>query len=255
MSLRKLCWAAVAWGVCAGAVSAEPMRTVFTKENKFPEALRGELSLAGGGSSYDGDRVLGDVSKYYVAPGARFGLTDRVAVLADVPYAGYSSDLNDADGLGDISLGLDFLFFEDIFEYAWIIPHVAALLPTGDEDEGLGEGQGQGVFGVSIGTTTMDVLHWAADVTYTSNGSSSEEDEDLVTGALSLVWDLDTRSSLLGEVQVRDDALDPEDSYALRGHIGMAYKINKHFTLMGYGGGASGLAEDLYGMGRLVYAF
>ena len=191
MSLRKLCWAAVAWGVCAGAVSADPMRTVFTKENKFPEALRAELSLAGGGSSYDGDRVLGDVSKYYVAPGARFGLTDRVAVLADIPYTGYSSDLNDADGLGDISLGLDFLFFEDIFEYAWIIPHVAALLPTGDEDEGLGEGQGQGVFGVSIGTTTLDVLHWAADVTYTPNGSSSEEDEDLVTGARSLILDLD----------------------------------------------------------------
>ena len=78
MSLRKLCWAAVALGVCAGAVSADPMRTVFTKENKFPEALRGELSVAGGGSSYDGDRVLGDVSKYYVAPGARFGLADRV---------------------------------------------------------------------------------------------------------------------------------------------------------------------------------
>ncbi len=255
MSLQKLLWAAMALCVTAGVAFADPMRTVFTKENKFPEALKGELSLLGGGSSYDSDGFEGDVSKYYIAPGGRFGLTDRLAVLAEVPYGGYSSDTTDADGLGDISLGLDFLFFEDIFEYAWIIPHAKALLPTGDEDEGLGEGKGQGEFGISIGTTVNDVVHFAADGSYTVNGSTSEEDDDLLTGALSLMWDLDEKASLLGEVQVRDDAVDPEDSYALRGHVGMAYKINKHFSLMGYVGSTSGLYEDFYGMGRLVYAF
>ena len=259
MSLQKWLWAALTLCVTAGVASAEPMRTVFTKENKFPEALKAELSLLGGGSSYDGDEefgaVDGDVSKYYVAPGVRFGLTDRVAVLAEVPYGGYSSDDLDADGLGDVSAGLDFLFFEDIFEYAWIIPHVKVLFPTGDEDEGLGEGKGQGEFGISIGTTVNDVVHFALDGSYTVNGSTSEEDDDLLTGALSIMWDLDERASILGEVQVRDDATDPEDSTAFRGHGGMAYKINKHFTLMGYVGSSSGLYEDFYGMGRLVYAF
>ena len=255
MSLQKLLWAAMALCVTSGVALADPMRTVFTKENKFPEALKAELSLGGGGSSYEDEFTDEDADRYSVVPGVRFGLTDRVAVLAEVPYVGYSTDTLDESGLGDIKLGLDFLFFEDIFEYAWIIPHAAAILATGDEDKGLGNGEGQGEFGLSIGTTVNDVVHFIADASYTMNGSTVEEDEGLVTGALSIVWDLDERASILGEVQARDDAVDPEDSFALRAHGGMAYKINKNFTLMGYVGTGSGGSEDMYGMGRLVYAF
>ena len=76
-----------------------------------------------------------------------------------------------------------------------------------------------------------------------------------MAGALSLIWDLDDRSSILGEVQVRDDATDPDDDYALRAHLGLAYKVNKHLSIMAYGGGSSGLEEDYYGMGRAVVSF
>ena len=259
MSLRKWLWAAMALCVVAGVASADPMRTVFTKENKFPGAMGTELSLSGGGSSYDSDEFGDeDTSSYFVGPGVRFGLTDRLTVLAEVPYVGYSEGDVDESGLGDIELGTEFLFFEDIFEYAWIIPHATAILATGDEDKGLGAGAGQGRFGISIGTTTMDVLHWAVDASYTLNGAETavdDEDEDLLTGALSIVWDLDDRASILGEVQVRDDAMDPEDDYALRAHGGLAYKVNKRLSLMGYVGSSSGLYEDYYGMGRAVVSF
>ena len=64
-----------------------------------------------------------------------------------------------------------------------------------------------------------------------------------MTGALSIVWDLDERSSILGEVQVRDDPVDEEkDDYALQAHLGMAYKVNKNLSIMAYGGGASAMA-------------
>lgn len=259
MSLQKLLWAVVASCVVAGVASADPMRTVFTKENKFPGAMGWELSLAGGGSSFDGDTSDEEVNSFFVAPGARFGVTDRLTVLASAPYVGYSAGDLDERGLGDVALGTEFLFFEDIFEYAWILPHATALLPTGDEDKGLGKGEGQGRLGISVGTTVNDVLHYALDASYTMNGASSPDEdgefEDLVAGALSIVWDLDDRSSILGEVQLRDDPVDEEDSYAIRGHLGLAYKINKRFSLMAYGGGASGLEEDFYGMGRLVCSF
>ena len=265
MSLRKMLWVATALGVLAGAAWADPMRTVFTKENKFPGALKPELSLAGGGSSYDADEADADVERFFVAPGLRFGLTDRLAVLAAVPYAGYSEGDLDEKGLGDVEVGTEFLFFEDIFEYAWIIPHATAILATGDEDKGLGTGETQGRFGISVGTTTMDVLHWAVDASYTLNGAEADAEEfaedgderdELVTGALSIVWDLDERSSILGEVQVRDDPVDEEeDDYALRAHLGMAYKVNENLSIMAYGGGASAMAEDYYGMGRAVWAF
>ena len=260
MNLRKGLLAAVALCVLAGMASADPMRTVFTKENKFPGALKPELSLFGGASSFDADEADGDVDRYFVTPGGRFGLTDRLTLLASVPYAGYSEGDLDESGLGDVELGTEFLFFEDIFEYAWIIPHAAVILATGDEDKGLGTGEGQGRLGISAGTTTHDVLHWAVDVSYTMDGAAPEDEftderEDLVAGALSLIWDLDDRSSILGEVQVRDDATDPDDDYALRAHLGLAYKVNKHLSIMAYGGGSSGLEEDYYGMGRAVVSF
>ena len=261
MSLRKMLWVATALGVLAGAAWADPMRTAFTKENTLPGALKPELSLAGGGSSFEVDGADADIERYFVTPGVRFGLTDRLTLLAAVPFAGYSDEELDESGLGDVEIGTEFLFYEDIFEYAWIIPHATAILSTGDEDKGLGAGEGQGRFGISVGTTTHDVLHWAVDVSYTMNGAAPEDPaiddarDDLVAGALSLIWDLDERSSILGEVQVRDDAVDPEDDYALRGHLGLAYRINKYLSLMGYFGGADGLEEDYYGMGRLVCQF
>ena len=260
MNLRKGLLAAVALCVLAGMASADPMRTVFTKENKFPGALKPELSLFGGASSFDADEADGDIDRYFIAPGARFGLTDRLTLLASVPYTGYSEGDLDESGLGDVELGTEFLFFEDIFEYAWIIPHAAVILATGDEDKGLGTGEGQGRLGISVGTTTHDVLHWAVDVSYTLDGAEPEDEftderENLVTGALSLIWDLDDRASVLGEVQVRDDATDPDDDYALRAHLGLAYKVNKYLSIMAYGGGSSGLDEDYYGMGRAVVSF
>ena len=193
MSLRKMLWVATALGVLAGAAWADPMRTVFTKENKFPGALKPELSLAGGGSSFDPADSTEDVEKYFVTPGVRFGLTDRLTLLAAVPYAGYSDGTLDESGLGDVEIGTEFLFYEDIFEYAWIIPHATAILSTGDEDKGLGAGEGQGRFGISVGTTTHDVLHWAVDVSYTMNGAAPEDPDfddardDLFAGALSLI--------------------------------------------------------------------
>ncbi len=260
MSLRKWLWAALALCVTAGVALADPMRTVFTKENKFPGAMKAELSLAGGGSSYDPeDWEAEDEESYWGAPGVRFGVTDRLTLLAEVPVVGYSAGDMDETGLGDISLGTEFLFFEDIFEYAWIIPHAAAILPTGDEDKGLGAGEGQGRVGISVGTTVEDIFHFAVDASYTANGAVAEdggdERDELVTGSLSLVVDLDERASVLGEVQVRNDSADPDDSSSFRGHLGMAYRINERFSLMAYGGGASGLNQDFYGMGRLVYSF
>ena len=140
MKLRKVLWIATALGVLAGVASADPMRTVFTKENKFPGALKPELSLFGGASSFDADEADGDMDRYFIAPGARCGLTDRLNLVASVPYAGYSEGDLDESGMGDVELGTEFLFFEDIFEYAWIIPHATVILSTGDEDKGLGTG-------------------------------------------------------------------------------------------------------------------
>ncbi len=258
MSLQKLLWMIVGVCVVAGAAWADPVRTVFVRENKFPGAMGWEVGLEGGVSSFDAAMANDDMDWWSIGPAVRFGATDRVALRANLPYVGYSAGNVDEKGFGDMELGLDFLFFEDIFEYAWIVPHATAILATGDEDKGLGSGDTQGRFGISIGTTVNDILHFGADLSYTSNGTLDDmrdEREDLTTGAVSLVVDLDQQASVLGEIQFSDDPVDNDDSYGIRYHLGLVYRINRNFSLMAYGGAASGLDEDYYGKGRLVYQF
>ena len=214
-----------------------------------------EAYVSGGGASFDADRESDDWDSFSFGPGVRFGVTDRLALSLDVPFVGFSAGDVDESGLGDMIASANFLFFEDIFEYAWVIPHAAVSIPTGDEDKGLGEGDAQGRLGLSIGTTVMDVLHWGADLSYTSNGSHVEEDEDLAAFALSLIWDLDNRSSVFGEVKFRDDPVDSSDDFAMQYHLGLAYRINDRFTLMGYGGSTANMDLDFYGSARLVCQF
>ena len=251
MSLRKALLAALASCALAGTALADPMRTMFTKENKFPGAMGWEVSVGGGGSSFDDE----DVDSYYGDVGVRFGLTDRLALSAAVPYVGYSAEDVDENGIGDMVVGAEFLFFEDIFEYAWVIPYAMASLPTGDDDKGLGAGKGRGHFGLSVGTTTMDVLHWIADLNVTTDGSMAEEDEDVVAGSLGLIWDLDEQASVLGEVQFRDDPINDKHDYGMMYHLGLVYRVNERFSVMAYGGSSSHMDIDFYGMGKVVCQF
>jgi hypothetical protein len=253
MSLQKVLWAATAALAFAGTAFADPVRTIFTRENRLPEAMGGEVYLGGGASSYDGDWGEEDLDDYFFSLGGRFGLTDRFAVGLSIPYVGYSLGDFEEKGLGDMQASADFLLFEDIFDYAWILPHANVLIPTGDEEKALGRGDTLVKLGVSIGTTTMDVLHWVGDVSFTPEGAADED--DLLTGSVSLVWDLDPQASLIGEVEFSDDTVDEDDNYSLRYHLGMAYRINEHFTAMAYGGSASRTSLDFYGMGRIVYQF
>lgn len=257
---RMWWWAVLAYGAMIGFAAAEPVRTLFTMENKMPEAGQLELGLGGGATTYEAeDWREEDATHYELAPALRYGLTDRLALRTKIPFVGYSIGNGDEQGLGDIELGADFVFFEDIFEYAWILPHATLILPTGDEKKNLGVGEEQTRVGVSVGTTVNDVLHFAVDASYTINGALPEEfsddREDLLAGALSIIWDLDQRSSLLGEVQVSDTTADDDSGTHTRGHLGMAYKVNKRLAVMAYGGASSSDDEEVYGMGRIVYSF
>ncbi len=264
MRFDKLLVSVAALGLLASMASAEPMRTVFTKENRLPEQLGGEVSIQGGYAGYDDKDSKLDGSIYDVGPAFRFGLHDRLALTAYVPVAGwdYSHGDNKA-GLGDVHTGLQFLFFEDIFDYVWILPYVDVRWATGDEDKNLGTGTTGGQFGLSVGTTTYDCLHWAADVSYGINNAIDYSDDDVLMGALSLIWDLnemprvygEVLSSIFGEVQVRNDPIDPDDDVWVRGHVGLAFRASDHFTISGFFGGTSDDAMDYYAGGKATVSF
>lgn len=264
MKFGKLFVSVAALGLLASVAPAEPVRTVFTLENRLPEQLGVELGVKGMFAGYDAEYSTDDGRIYEVGPEARFGITDRLALTAWVPWTGYD-DGHDMDnsGIGDIHTGLQFLFFEDIFDYAWIIPYVDVRWETGDEDKRLGTGTTGAQFGLSVGTTTYDCLHWGADVSYGVNNAINYSDDNVIVGAVSLIWDLnetprvygEVLSSLFAEVQVRDDAPDPDDDCWVRGHGGLAFRANDLFTISGFAGATSDDAMDFYAGGKATFSF
>lgn len=264
MRFEKLLWSVVALGTLTSVAVAEPLRTIYTKENRFPGAMGVELSLNGVYTGIDNDEPMEDGSRYEIGPAVRFGVTDRIALSLYVPVAGYDfGDDIDESGIGDIHAGGQFLFFEDIFEYAWIVPYVDVRFASGDEDKGLGSGETGAQFGISVGTTIMDCLQFAADASYEINSIYAARDDDALVGALSIVWDLNemprvyggVTSSLFAEIQVRDDSPDIDDDYWTRGHGGLSFRANDLFTISGFAGASSSTAMDYYAGGRMIFSF
>lgn len=236
------------------------MRTVWTMENRMPGTLGLEVGVGAMGSplpspvSVDG----GDSSIWQAGLGLRLGLLDDLAVTATFPMRGWSIDGQGSEkGFGDIELGAQYRFWEDIFDYAWFIPHASMTLPTGDEDKMLGTGDVDGRVGISAGTTVEDVWHFAADVSWIIRDFEDDDNKDYgtVQGSLSVIYDLDEQASLVAEGTLLDYALDPDESVTVSGHIGLAYDFSTGLSLLMFAGATTGSGEGIYGGGHLVYSF
>ena len=237
-----------------------PMRTLWTMENRMPGAMGVEVSVDAQGVPLPdyGPGDAGDSSAWEAAAGLRLGLLEDWALTARVPMAGWDIDgVGKESGLSDVSLGLQYRFWEDIFDYAWFIPHASLSLPTGDEDKGLGWGEAGGKVGLSAGTTVEDVWHFAADISWVLRDFEEDDNKDygVVQAALSLIYDLDEQASLVAEGTYVDYAQDPEESCTVSGHLGLAYDFSTRLSLLMYAGATTGSGEGLYGGGRVAYSF
>lgn len=237
-----------------------PMRTLWTMENRMPGPLGVEVGVGGMGAPLAGADIPddGDSTVWGAGLGLRLGLLDDLALTATVPVRGWDIDgQGSKSGLGDVEVGAQFRFWEDIFDYAWIIPHASASFPTGDEDKMLGSGDVDGRVGLSAGTTVEDVWHFAADVSWILRDFEDDDDKDYgtVQGSLSLIYDLDEQASLVAEGSILDYALDPDESVTVSGHLGLAYDFSTGLSLLMFAGATTGSGEGMYGGGHLVYSF
>lgn len=232
--------------VTVGTVQAESMRTVLTKENRMPRPWQAEL---GAEATYlDLKNDAGDVTS--IAPYLRYGLGDKLAVVGTLPYLSVNPTFGkDEDGIGDARLGLEFLAYESLFGYPWVLPHVTVIFPSGDEDKGLGTGNTEVQFGVAIGTTVYDVLHYSLDVRYLMNDS----EKNIPSAAVSLVWDLDRQFSLVAEMEISDSI--SGGSNPLTYLAGMHYKATRDLQFGLYGGTTQNTDVDTIIHGKIAYSF
>jgi hypothetical protein len=135
-----------------------------------------------------------------VATIVSYGLIDNADLVIGLPYQWTKTredgeSTSDEDGIGDMSLEVKWRFFEkDGLGFA-LKP--ALVLPTGDEEKGLGNGKAS--YGLMF-ITTKEIAPWAfhLNLGYTHNEYKLEEDEDVNRKDL---W----HASLASSVEVSKD--------------------------------------------------
>lgn len=217
-----------------GTLQAEPIRTVFTKENRLPRLYQAEM----GSEFYHLEYENADETA--AIPYLRYTLLKDFVVLGTLPYRSVDPDdpaLSKESGIGDATLGIEFLAYEDLFGYPWIMPHGEVSFDTGDEEKGLGTGNTDFTVGVAAGTTVNRAFHFVADGRY----RIVDDQDNIPSIATSIIWDLDEKFSLIAELELsreknaRDEFGNREDRHPIIFVAGMHYQATRalHFALHG----------------------
>ena len=246
------------WMVCglaallAGAAYAEPIRTVLTKENRLPRLYQLE---AGSEFFYQELDSGGDIVSGI--PYLRYTLFRDFALFGKLPYHRIDPDMGSSEsGVGDASLGFEFVPYEDLFGYPWVMAHAEVIFDNGNEDKGLGTGETEYMVGVAVGTTQNRVLHYALDARY----MILDDQDNIPSIAGSIVWDLDRRFSLMAELELsrekgRDEFGQDDDTHPLVFMVGMFYKATPNLYFMLNGGTTKNSDVKEIVRGKIAYTF
>lgn len=234
--------ATVQWAV------ADPMRTVLTKENKMPEWKQVEV-----GGQFDYKDFTAS-NRYIGTPYVRYGLMSNLAVFAESPFVLNEPDEGDSEGgLGDVAAGFDFIAWQDVFGFPWIMPHFKISFPTGDEDKDLGTGHTMTTMGLAVGTVVEEVFHFIADGEYTINSGSKYYKENVASIAGAVIWDLSRQFSVMAEIKGSNDDHPDQQPFYYSG--GMSYKANDQWVYTLHAGSVKNRDEDVNGVFKISYTF
>ena len=215
-----------------GSAYAQPMRTVLTKEHRLPRLYQVEV----GADFFYQEMEMGE--QVSTIPYLRYTLFRDLAVFGKLPYHRIDPDIGSSEsGLGDASIGFEFVPYKNLFGYPWIMPHAEIIFDNGDEDKGLGTGEVEYMVGVALGTTQNRVLHYALDARYLI----LDDQDNIPSVAASLIWDLDAKFSLMAEIELsrekgRDQFGQSDSTHPLVFMVGMAYQATPSLYFMLNGG-------------------
>jgi len=239
----------------AGVASADPMRTILSKEYKFPDVNHAEFGTLFNYTSTDDKKdTLIDENRelYAVDPYVRYSLTEDLEVNADIPFERVETTGRDETGIGDASVGVDLVAYKDIFDYPYIMPHATVTFDTGEKDKGLGGGDTYLTVGSVLGSTVEDIYHFGVDVTYAIH----ENSDNIGAVAGSLIWDLNKKCSLVAEGKItdeRDKTQDIDHPKTILG--GLWYKPTESFNIGFYGGSEIDGPQDVIADVKAAYSF
>ncbi len=240
--------------VVGGTVYAEPIRTVLTKENRLPRLYQAEV----GAEFYYVERE--DADETAAIPYLRYTIARDLAVVGTLPYRSVDPDdpmLKKKSGLGDATVGVEWIAYKNLFDYPWIMPHAQVSFDTGDEDKGLGAGDTEYMIGIAIGVTVNREFHFVADARY----QILDQRDNIPSIAGSIVWDLDQSFSLIAEIELsrEKDAADVfgvrDDRHPLIFLAGMHYRASRALQFTLHGGTSKNSDLDTIIRGKVSYTF
>ena len=246
---------------------SESVRTLFCRENRFPDLGKFEIGSYVGYQQLD-EYFINQVDPkcfegYYVdkkakrsqttvTPYARYGVYDNLTLYSKVPIDFVSSDVKGSQaGFDDIALGMELLAYEYTYRYPWVVPYIEVSFPTGNDRNHMGLGKVDPIFGIAVGTTTFDVYHWILDGRYDANVTSDGRFE----GAAAFIWDLSDQFSFLAEAKITEKAPGSTKDVPAYFNAGFAYKPTEQLSVNLYGGTSVNAEENGHGSVKLAYNF
>jgi hypothetical protein len=148
-------------------------------------------------------------------------------------------------------MGVEFLAWEDIFHYPYLMPYLEIGLPTGDEDKGLGYGDVTAEAGLAIGTTVYDTLSYALDAGY----RFLQDAGNVFSASGALIYELSKKTSVLveGEFEEAHDG-EVDDRILVLG--GLTYQPTSRWFVGLYAGSrVDGETDDPVAAARVTYTF
>jgi len=267
--MRKIAFLAAVFvsAVLPLMAESESVRTLYTRENRFPDLGKFELGSYVGYQQLDEYFINQIDSKCYkgyfvdksdrrsdttVTPYARYGVYDNLTLYSRLPIDFVSSDVKGTTaGFNDIAIGMELLAYEYTYKYPWVVPYIEVTLPTGDDKNHTGIGKVDPIFGIAVGTTTFDVYHWILDGRYDANIISDGRFE----GAASFIWDLSDQFSFLAEAKIMEKSPGSTKDVPAYFNGGFAYKPAEQLSVNLYGGTSVNAEEKGHGSVKVAYNF
>lgn len=255
---KKIALLTFGW-LLAQSTLAEPIRPTFTRENRLPGRGQVETTVAYRYAELNEEDYFGGAEWHWVTASARYGAAQDAALEFAVPYGMFDGANSDEQGLGDVRLGAEARVFEMIYGYPFVLPHVALVLPSGDEDKGLGTGETVIEVGATIGTTVDPFFRLEAPVHFNLDGTYRvipNADNEFLLG-ISAIWDLSDRFSILGECRFSDGGEERISRKDSRFYVqfGASYDVSRNLTVTALGGGAQRAEEDTILSIKTSYTF
>ncbi len=215
----------------------------FALELRYGLAEHWDIQLEVPWLEHSGGRLDSVIESWHdlwgMSDGGRSSVDHDILAMRYLAPEVYFSFTDDATGLGDISVALNYAFYRDHNSAASAV--VGYKFATGDEDELLGSGADDVFFALRFsGAHLADLpLSWHGQVGYLHAGNSevlgSRQEENLWFAGLALDWAVADNVSLFAQLDMHAAPLDSDltvfGSDAFLGALGARWSLGRHWSL------------------------